>query len=176
MSATSARVGKILEKFATLSARCGNVLSSISIFLIMLAIGVDIVGRFFFNRPLPGSTEIAASLMVFVVMLALAHAESTGQHISVTVVTGRFPYRVQNMLNGIACFLGICLFVPILWETWRAAWSSLMIREYLSGPLAVPFYPSKFAVPVGSGLLILQFLIKGIKNVQASLRSRGVEG
>ncbi len=165
----SGKVSSFLSKFANLAARYANMLSVISVSLIMLVIGGDIAGRFLFNSPLPSTAEIAKSLMVFVVLLALANAEFAGQHIRVEFIAGRLPHRVQDLLDVFTYLLGIGLFVPILWTTWQEAWTSLLIGERIGGSLALPLYPSKFAVPVGSGLLILQFIIKGTKSLRRSL-------
>src|SRR5262249_33921951 len=51
-------------------------------FLMMLHVGVDVIGRFFFNRPLQGTTEIVGGwYMVAIAFLPWPWLEARNNHI-----------------------------------------------------------------------------------------------
>lgn len=134
-------------------------LSTLLIFLLMLLVTADVVGRYVFNSPLPGTFEISESAMVFVVFLAFAHAEARGQNIRISLLTSRLSLHQQAFFEVLAALAGMFLFGLIGWQTWGPAVESWAIREYMSGPAPLPIYPSKLVLPVGSFLLVTRFAV-----------------
>jgi TRAP-type C4-dicarboxylate transport system permease small subunit len=156
--------GIVAAGVSTLSsgvAKAASLFDSISlaiIFLVMLLITADIIGRAVFNAPLPGTYNIVESLMVFIVFLAMANTERKRQNIRIKFLTNRFPPVAQRILHIFACLAGAFFSGLIVWCTWPAAMESWAIREYMTGQVSLPLYPSKFMVPIGMFLLMIQFL------------------
>ena len=135
-----------------------NSVSLAFIFLVMLLITADILGRVIFNVPVPGTYNVCESLMVFIVFLSMANTEAQRQNIRIRVFTSRMPASVQRTLNMLVCLAGAFFCGLVVWCAWPFAVESWSIREYITGQLSLPLYPSKFAVPVGMFLLMVQFL------------------
>jgi TRAP-type transport system small permease protein len=153
----AAAVGKLSTGVAK-TASLFNSISLAFIFLVMFLITADIIGRAVFNTPVPGTYNIAESLMVFIVFLAMANTEAKRQNIRIAVFTNRFPPVAQRVLNIIVCLAGAFFCALIVWCTWPVAVESWSIREYMTGQASLPLYPSKFMVPIGMFLLMVQFL------------------
>ena len=126
----------------------------------MMLIGAaDIIGTKLLDQPLPGAAELTEALMVLGVFLALAHTQARRQHINVDLVTTRLGPRTRHALDLLALLLTLGVLVLIAWCGWVLALTSLRIREYASGIIQFPVYPSKLALAVGATLMVLQALV-----------------
>jgi TRAP-type C4-dicarboxylate transport system permease small subunit len=158
----SSRLGRGLDRLTA----GGNLLSAGLIFALMLLVVADVVGRRFLGRPVPMTFEIGGLLLVFVVFLALAEAQRLGAHIRVEFVLDRLPRRPRAVLNLSASLLGLIVYVAVTYETFRWAWRSYLIGDYVSGLVDVPKYPAQFVIPFGTALLCLQFAREGARHLR----------
>lgn len=149
-----------------------NIISAIFIFILMLLISADVVGRYAFGKPLQGTFEISESLLVFVVFLGLAHTQYHKGNIRVEMVVGWLPRRLRPLLDCLAHTLGLALFALVTWETFRYFLSSWAIREASAGIVHVPLYPARLAVPVGSFFLAFQFALDSVADLRRFVRGR----
>lgn len=147
---------------ARLVARLGALsmgLAGASLLAMMLLGAIDIIGTKFFSRPVPGAYEATEALLVLTVFLALAHAQAFRQHIAVDLVVERLGPTARLALHVLAQALTLGVFAVIAWRGWVLGLRSLAIREYASGIIPFPVYPSKLALAVGATLMALQSLL-----------------
>jgi TRAP-type C4-dicarboxylate transport system permease small subunit len=148
MTALIARLGEL-----------GSWLAGASLLLMMLIGAIDIIGAKLLNRPLPAALETTEALMVLGVFLALAYTQAHRQHIVVDLLTTRLGPGARRALDGLAQLLTLGVFGLVAWQGWVLGLTSLHIREYASGILPFPLYPSKLALAVGATLMVLQLLV-----------------
>ena len=137
----------------------GMGLAGASLLAMTLLGAVDIIGTKFFNRPVPGAYEATEALLVLIVFLALAHAQASRQHIAVDLVVDRLGSTARHVLRVFAQALTLSVFAVMAWQGWILGLRSLRIREYASGIIPFPVYPSKLALAVGASLMVLQSLL-----------------
>ncbi len=141
-----------------------NALGSAWIFVLMLIIDADAIGRTFFNHPIEGVIEITQMSIVAIVFLQLSDALRTGK---LTRSDGLFNLmlarrRPVGRAMGVAfealgaLFLGLLLYgsVPLLAEAWR--------RNYYIGEKGLfvfPTWPVKLVVVIGTLVMLIQFLV-----------------
>ncbi|WP_319530186.1 TRAP transporter small permease [uncultured Cohaesibacter sp.] len=128
-----------------------------AIFLMMMHITADVIGKFVFNRPLPGTIPIVSQFyMVIAAFLPLAMVEKLTGHISVEVLYATFPKSVRGILTVLATALGVVVFAALTWATWGEAVKKFNIGafSYEQG-VKIPVWPSYFILPAGAGLLSL---------------------
>lgn len=147
-----------------------NVVAAIFIFILMLLVSADVVGRYVFNRPLYGTFEIAESLLVFIVFLGFAYTQHEKGNIRVQVLANRLPLRVRSLLDVVAHALGLAIFALITYEAGRHAIEAWRIGEESVGMVRIPLWPSRFAVPVGSFFLAIQFTIDAWSDLKRFVR------
>nr|WP_321507117.1 TRAP transporter small permease [uncultured Celeribacter sp.] len=131
-----------------------------AIFLMMLHITADVVGKFVFNRPLPGTIPIVSQYyMVIAAFLPLAMVEKLSGHISVEILYATFPRTMRGILTVFSTALGVVVFAALTWATWGEAVKKYQIGafSYEQG-IKVPIWPSYFILPAGAGLLALVLL------------------
>jgi TRAP-type C4-dicarboxylate transport system permease small subunit len=151
-------LGKIKKLWSQVLAIM-NTLSAVAIFLMAVLITCDVMGRFFFNMPIPGTTEMVKSALSAIVFLALAYTLHQERHVRSTMLLNRFSRPVITGINVLNNLIGAGIFALMCRYSWHPAWSGWLIREYEGVQLHVPVYPIRFIIFVASGLVSLQFLI-----------------
>lgn len=143
--------------------------------LIMAFLGVtDIVGTQFAGRPIPGTVEITRSLMVFCIMLGLAHAEAEGKHIRVEIGIDLLPRGIRRYFHVLAPLMMAILFAMIAWFGWDALRQSIESREYDEGSIAIPLWPARLALALGATMMVAQSILR-IRDVSRVERDDSAE-
>jgi TRAP-type C4-dicarboxylate transport system permease small subunit len=137
----------------------GSWLAGASLVLMTLLGAADIVGTKFFNRPLPGTFEATEALMVLTVFLSLAHVQARREHIAVDLVVSRLGGGARRALELGARLLTLGVFTVMGWQGWVLGVASVRDREYASGIVQFPVYPSKLALAVGVTLMVFQAIL-----------------
>ena len=115
-------------------------------------------------RPIPGTYEISGYLGAVVIGFALAWCGVKGRHIAITVLTDRFPKRVNIITGVIIDILSFAFFILAAWQCYRLGTSMLQSGE-LSPDLRFPFYPLVYGVGLVCLLLGLVYLVNVIKSI-----------
>jgi TRAP-type C4-dicarboxylate transport system permease small subunit len=149
-----------------------NFISLLLIFFMAFWMCADVVARFSFNWPIPGTSEVVKSLLPAIVFLSLAYALRHKRHVRVEIVLDFFPPQVKGLFNVIACFMGFITFAAISFYCWDPAWQGLLVREYEGVQLEIPIYPIRFICVLGSGLFSLQFLIDMFSSITKLLNPK----
>lgn len=128
-----------------------------AILLLMLLTSADVVGRYFFNKPIKGALEVSELTLVVVVWFGVAYAAVRGRHVSIDLVASRLSPRVRRLTAAFNHFLGFVIFSVLAWQGARAAiraWEDGLTTEVLH----IPVFPFKFVVPLGALMMSLVFL------------------
>lgn len=154
--------GKFLKVVAGFNA-CG----SFCIFLILVFVTGDVVGRVFFNSPITGIPEIVKVAVVGITFMQIPWALWTNRHIRSDLISARLGSRGQGLLalirNIIAAAAFICIFIAN-WSPMIKAWE---IFEYEGGgALHVPVYPIFTLIQIGSALAAAIALLRMVINIR----------
>lgn len=147
------RIGKFLSRLTDLT----TVIGALGIALMMIHITLDVVLRYLFDWPLPGTIAIVSYYyMVIAAFVPLAFAEQKGAHISVEVATERMPAWIQNHLAGWANLLSAAIFAMLTARSWGEAMSKMEIgASIVQGETSIVLWPTYFILPIGFGLMFL---------------------
>lgn len=133
-------------------------IASLSVLVMALLGGVDVIAATGFGKPLPGIYEATELLMVVTTMLAMSTLQARRMNISVDLVYRRMPRLGQKVVFLISTLIGLSLFGLIAWRGWLLAWESIRQLEYTQGGIQIPVYPAKVAFALGLTLLVLQYV------------------
>ena len=153
---------KVIE---TLSRWMGY-LSSALVIILMLDVVADICGRYFFNAPILGASELATLMMVIIVFSALAWAALAEKHIKVDILMNRFPPRVQAIVNSITLLLALGIYGII---TWRSALEAMGVHD-VSSYLRVSHTPFYRIMTVGFTVFCISIIVLVIKNIAQAVK------
>ena len=157
-----------LEKFANPLSRIADSVGRAILALMVLLITVDVVLRYFFNRPIKGSYELVEFMMVLLVFLGLAYTQTKKRHVSITLFTGKLSPGQMAVIGSATYLLCLIIFSMITWRCLLQA-EALRANGTSSDVLFIPNFPFMWVVVFGSALLSLIFLIDFFKSLDGVL-------
>ncbi len=129
------------------------------ILVLMLVITVDVVGRFVFNKPLPGGVEISSLLFVWVIFLPLAYVLFEGNHVRLTLLLLHFPQQGRSIAELINATFSLFFFGFLMYAGGSQFWESFRVGETMAAPIWIPLWLGKLAVPLGCFFMVVQLCI-----------------
>ena len=141
-----------------------NTFASLWVLFLVGLISTDVIGRAFFNAPLPGVPEIVKFSIVGMVWMWMAYALRTGAQLRTNLVLGRLPPKGQRLVLVLNALIGVCLFAMIAWLGWVE-----MMKSYEYGafegedPVRIPVWPLWAILVLGAALTSLQYALDMIR-------------
>ena len=127
------------------------------IFFMMLAVCLEIVMRYFLNRPLVWMTQFTEYGLLFVTFLGAAWLLKNEGHVTVDLVLAILSPRARAVFNVSTSAIGVAICgVLTLYGgmvTWQHFYKGYVEIKIVSIPLA----PILFVIPLGSFMLFVQF-------------------
>lgn len=133
-----------------------------AIFLMMALIFISVIMRALFNSPIIGDYELVQLLMVTLIGLGVAYAESIDGHIKVGLLVDRFPVKVQTVVDIIVSLIiaAVCLVVGI--TQYKAGIRGMTTLPVSTSLLHIPHYPFQFLLCIGFCLWALEAFLKAV--------------
>lgn len=153
---------QILSTALRLTTISFSSLGVVAVLLMMFHITLEIVLRWLFNMPLPGTISIVAYYyMVVACFVPLALLEQNGRHISVDVFTSVLPTPAQGGLRFLSGVLTILMMSALTVRSWEEALSKYKIGAAITqGEATIPIWPTYFVPVVGFAMMVLIALVK----------------
>ncbi len=126
--------------------------------------------RFVIYMPFPWSEEIARYLMIWMGMLGSFVALRKGRHIGVTFLVERLPKGLNRVLTPLIQLALIAFLAVIAVQGWKLALSNAAQK---SPAMMIPMIFPYLAIPVGTGLMILE-LAAGLFKQPVAPDTRGI--
>jgi len=142
------------------------ILGAIAICALFLLMFSDISGRFLFNAPIKGTTEVSQYLLIAIAFLSLGYAQLKGAHVRVDTLVSRFPEKLQTCLNVIVLLLAILFFVIMTRQIGLRAyhdWAEKILLPLTT--VRLPMWWGSMVAAVGSALLVVSLLIQFIRDI-----------
>ncbi|WP_416899158.1 MAG: TRAP transporter small permease [Minwuia sp.] len=139
-----------------------SVVGSIAVGLMMVHITADVIGKFIFFSPVPATITLVSNYyMVVVAFLPLALAERRNAHISVEVLTERFPAALQRHINGWTYLLSAVVFGLLTYRSFTDALDKQDTGSFImEQSTKVLIWPGHYLLPIGAGLMVLVLVYK----------------
>ena len=150
-----------MAKFARVFDRIldiGATLAAAMLIFSMLAVCAAITVRYFLNEPQTWVTDVAAIILLYFTFLTAAWLLRAEGHVKMELVISRLSQRHQSFLNIFTSVVGLAVFSVI---TFYGAKFTLMYYQmgyYMPTPLETPKFLIILIIPLGSILLVIQFL------------------
>lgn len=153
-----------------------SVLNSIGtfwIFVLMLVISTDVIGRTAFNSPLPGVLELVRLSIVAIVFIQLGHTlrveRMTRADNLIHLLQTRYP-RIGFGLQALFQICGAVVFAVLFWSILPLFVSSWTSGDYagIEGYITFPIWPVRLIIVVGSICTGIQFLLFAWRDAMAA--------
>ncbi len=133
------------------------------LFPLMFLTTADVIGRAFWARPMQGALEVSSYMLSVFVLAGMAYTQQVKGNVQVDFFVLRCPDRLRHLLNAFTTLLCLVVVAVIVWQGAQDAWEETTVSDMLR----IPQWPFKMLVPVGGGLLALEFifdLVDSLKN------------
>jgi TRAP-type C4-dicarboxylate transport system permease small subunit len=124
----------------------------------MLGVCLNVIMRYVFNRPIVGMEDITEHLLLFVTFLGTAWVLRKERHVAIDIIVARSSPRTQALCKIISAFLGIVICTTLTWYGLKVTWVDFQSKAYFSSVLQFPKAPIFVVIPIGSALLLIQFI------------------
>ncbi len=125
----------------------------------VLVICYGVVLRYFLGASTIWQTELSIYFLMFAAFVGGAYGLKHDDHVSIDLVVNRFSGRTRLVINLAAALMGLALIVVIgviglvLW--WETTVAGRRSGTAWNPPLTYPY----FIIPLGMGLIALQYLV-----------------
>jgi TRAP-type mannitol/chloroaromatic compound transport system permease small subunit len=136
-------------------------------------VAIDVALRFGFNRPLIWSWDINSQILCVLVILSGGWTLLKEGHVRVDVLWNRLSSRKKAVLDLITFLLFFFAIGILLWQSASAALVSVQTGERYSSYFAPPIYPLKIIIVLGIFLLLLQGIVKFIRDLSLLVKGGG---
>lgn len=161
---------KIAEKLTLLLGW----IAGLTVVLMMIHVMVDVIGKYVFNAPLPGTAEVvAAYYMIGCVFLPLAWVEASGGSIVVEVIYEKVSPRARRVMLKLADIVSIVYYSVLGWFSWGVATHAWRINETVDGIWRITTWPAKFLLPFGFAIAVIVIVLRLFLGERGKVRTAG---
>jgi len=152
------RIARGLRRIVFPASSVVGVIGMIVLILMVLLTVADVLARRFLNAPITGVLSLTSLGLVVFVFLTLAYCASKGSHVELSILTSRFPKRVQA---GIATIMYILTSGILGVAGWQLCVQAINVQNarQTSGPLEIVLYPFLYMAALGTFLVALVYFI-----------------
>jgi TRAP-type C4-dicarboxylate transport system permease small subunit len=148
-----------------------NVVGTLMILAMAVAVNADVLGRNLFDEPIPGVTEFLGLSIVAIVFLQMANTLREGRHVSndlLTQLVRESSPRLHAAIYASFHAIGAFLMLLIAAYVWPIFWSNFTEGYFrgTAGLVEIPIWPFMAAVPIGSVATAIQFLILMVEDIR----------
>jgi TRAP-type C4-dicarboxylate transport system permease small subunit len=145
-----------------------NVVGTILIVAMAIAVNADVLGRNAFNHPIPGVNEFIGLSIVAVVFLQLANTLREGRHVSNDIIMqaiGVYHPRVAYAFYGLFNLIGAGLMALIVWFVWPMVLEMYEAGYYkgTANVVEIPIWIFVAPVVVGGATTAIQYLLFAVR-------------
>lgn len=127
-------------------------LASSAMLIALTAVTVlDVVGRYLFNSPLNGASELTEFLLFGVIFLGIPAITLSDEHLTVELLTDQLRGKVDAVRKGLVQLIVLAFFVLAGWQVLEHA-NRLALYGEATTYLGVPYAP---IARIAGGLLLL---------------------
>ncbi|MFC1822258.1 TRAP transporter small permease [Thermodesulfobacteriota bacterium] len=135
--------------------------------LMMVVTCIDVVGAKLFKLPLLGAIDMVMLSQIVAISFAASMALILGRHIRVEFFFNLLPRRAQAVINSVILFLGLGLFLLVVWRLCELGYSFQTSGEY-SATAYIPLYPFAYSIALACIPVSLVLLLEFLKSLKRS--------
>ena len=154
----------------TINEKVGRAASMLLIPLVIIVM-LEVILRYFFDRPTIWAWDVNVQLAGALILLAGGYTLLYKRHVIIDVVVGHFSPRaraITDLVTSPVFFIG---YGVLLWLAIDEARYSVQIRELYSSVWSPPMYYFKVVMAVGFFLLLIQGVVKFIRDLSIATSS-----
>jgi len=157
-------VKSIARICSTVAARVGMA----AIFLLLVMTVGDVLGRYIFNHPIPGTFELTKIFFAISVFFSFSVSQYNGENLGITLLYDKFPLLVRGILDFFSSIVSIAMFTIAFLGMLKYA-SRMEVANTVTSVLRLPMHPWIYVASVGLIFLVATLIwdfAKSIKEIK----------
>jgi C4-dicarboxylate transporter, DctQ subunit len=133
--------------------------------LIALVIGLlQVIGRYIDPaRAISYAEEVIVYLIIWAIMIVSSQLVRRDGHVRPDLVLRLLPPRYLRLIEIFNCLVALVFCGALVWYGWEIVDTSLLIDETSSTDLQFPMWIYYLALPVGSALMFVRYLMRLVR-------------
>jgi TRAP-type mannitol/chloroaromatic compound transport system permease small subunit len=153
-------------RFLDIAVEHSGRLASWAGFALVCVMAFNVLLRYLFHTGSVAMQELEWHLMAPVSLLCIAYAIKHEGHVRVDILYGRFPPRVKQVLDVLACLAAVAFSAIIIRLSIGYVMQSYLIGETSPDPGGLPYrFLLKSMIPLGFLLLLVQSLAATLRSL-----------
>lgn len=152
------KISAVLDRGIAFLSFVGSVVAAVALATIAVSVIIEVVARSIFNAPTLWAVEISTYAIITAGFLGSALVLRRGRHLEINLFTSRLSLTSQKWMGVITdvCGAGFCFLVCL--SGVRFVELSQVMGAVSVSELRIPLWIPQLTIPVGFGLLGLEFL------------------
>ena len=153
------KFGRSIESVIHKISGIGVKVSSVLLFLMILLMAADVVGRYIFSRPIRGTVDFIEAAILFMVYFTVADVAANKEHITVGLITSKLSQHMQAVFECFTSFGSLIIMVLITWRVAVRGIDLILRPRIYTINLEMPLGPFYLAASLGCVLLCLELVV-----------------
>jgi TRAP-type mannitol/chloroaromatic compound transport system permease small subunit len=162
---------KLISAIDSISIWTGKI-SSVLIFIVVFVVLYEVVARYVFRAPTQWGSEAMVMGCAMVYIMAGAWVSHSDKHMKMELLYGRLSAKGKALLDAVTFSFFILYIGMLFWGTAKFSWESILLKETSSSGWNPPVYPLKTALAVGTLLVLLQGVVKFMRDLYFLVKGR----
>ena len=144
-----------------------HAISRVVMFFMAIFVAADVIGRYVFNRPFKGSSDLVELMMGVAVFFGMAYCAQQDGHTRVDVLYDHLPRQVRAYLDAFTFSASFFICGLVTWQLGTRVWYTILEPERgtVTDMLRIPHLPVIALAALGSAILCLELLIRVIRSL-----------
>jgi TRAP-type mannitol/chloroaromatic compound transport system permease small subunit len=134
----------------------------IPVFFLILA---EVFMRYLFGAPAVWTNELAQLVFGVYAVMAGGYLAITNGHVNVDIIHSKFPVRTRALIDVLTSAMFFIFMGALLYFGVSLALESMETWEHSQSAWNPPIWPAKLMIPVAAALLLLQGIVKLLKDI-----------
>lgn len=162
-----------IKKLSFWSVLCNldAIITAGTLTLCTIIVNLNVITRYFFNRPLFWAEEVSTGLFVWTVFVGSAYAFRKHAHLGVDILVNLIPEPIRKYVKIVMDFVGLLILIML---TYISAQYVINTWDKLTPTLRVPNWFISIAVPIGFGLSLIYAVYFIAMEVKEAIKKKGV--
>jgi TRAP-type C4-dicarboxylate transport system permease small subunit len=120
-----------------------GVLAALVLFAMMTLTFVDVIGRYWFDSPVPGGFEVTEMMMATLIFAGLPLVTARQEHVTIDLFDAFIPVFMRRPRDGIINLLCAVMMGAVTWRMWIKAGENVDYGD-VTAILHIPMWPMTY--------------------------------
>ena len=158
-------MARLIKKFNQVD-RILLLVSSATLFILMVLISVDVVLRVVVHKPIQGAIELTGEyLMVIVVYFSVSYTYKDDGHVRVTILESAFNNSLKKIIKFLSNLVVAIFFLFISYYNFLSSLENVEFNIRSMGALDYPLAPAIMIISIGMFMISLRLILENIQLV-----------